>query len=120
VVGQRKTHVSLRLLALLLIVVFAIFCGGALSAAINNVGHPTCAAVRAGTATLPADGSCYGRSVFQQYGTLVLIVLAAVATGVALVLSLALLVTGRRGRQFLIASGAGVVLILLAFLLEHL
>ncbi|MDQ6817069.1 MAG: hypothetical protein M3018_06640 [Actinomycetota bacterium] len=109
----------LRTLALLVVLALAIFCAGAVAAAINNVAHPTCADVRAGSAQLPADGSCYGKSVFQQYGTLVLVCLAAVAVGAAMVFSLVLLFKGRRGRVFLVALAAGVALLLLALLLEH-
>jgi Na+-transporting methylmalonyl-CoA/oxaloacetate decarboxylase gamma subunit len=108
-----------RILAVLVVLVVAIFCAGAISAATNNVSHPTCADAAAGRAQLPADGSCYGGSSFQQYGTLVVVCLGGGAVGLAVALSLVLLVTGRRGRLFLGALGIGVVLLLIGILITH-
>jgi hypothetical protein len=116
---RRKARVVVRILALLVVVIVAIFCGGALSAVTNNVSHPTCAAVAARSAQLPGDGACYGGSSFQQYSTLVLVLLSAGAVAAALVLSLVLLVTGRRGRLFLAALGTGVALLLIGALITH-
>jgi hypothetical protein len=108
-----------RIFALLVVIVVAIFCAGAVAASTNNVAHPTCGDVATGTAQLPADGSCYGGSVLQQYGTLVLVLLGAGAVGLALALSLVLLVKGRHGRLFLGALGIGVGLLLIGALITH-
>jgi hypothetical protein len=115
----RKTHVLVRVLAVLVVAVVALLCAGAVSASTNNVAHPTCLDVAAGSAQLPADGACYGGSMFQQYGTLVFVLLGAVAVGLALALSLVLLLTGRRGRLFLGALGTGVALLLIGILITH-
>ncbi len=101
------------------VIVVGIFCGGAVSASTNNVAHPRCADVAAGTAQLPTDGACYGGSTFQEYGTLVLVLIAAGAVAIAVALSLVLLVTGRRGRIFLAALGTGIALLLIAALITH-
>ncbi len=104
---------------MLVVIVIAIFCGGAISASANNVAHPRCAQVAAGNAQLPADGACYGGSSFQQYGTLVAVCLGGGAVALAAALSLVLLVTGRRGRPFLIALGSGIVLLLTGILIAQ-
>jgi hypothetical protein len=108
-----------RILAVLVVIVVAIFSAGAIAASTNNVAHPTCADVAAGTAQLPADRTCYGGSGFQQYSTLVVVFLGAGAVGLALALSLVLLVKGRHGRLFLGALGLGVGLLLIGALITH-
>ena len=93
--------------------------GFAVAAAVDDVAHPRCAEVAAGTATLPADGACYHGSMFRQYGTLVAVSLGAAGVGFALLLSGVLLFTGRRGRLSLAALAAGVVFLLIGALITH-
>lgn len=96
VAPRSKTRVLLRLLAVVVVIVVALFCVGAVVAATNNTTYPTCADVVAGKAQLSAHGLCYKGSSFQQYATLVFAYAGGVAIAFSGLLSLVLLVTGRR------------------------
>jgi hypothetical protein len=98
-----------RILAVLAIIVLAIFCGGAVSAAVDNTRYPSCADVRSGRAQLPASGNCFDNATWQATAGLALAGIAAAAVALALLVSLVLLVRGRRGGLFLRLVGAGVV-----------
>jgi hypothetical protein len=108
--------VVVRILAVLAIIVLAIFCGGAISAAVDNSSYPSCADVRAGRAQLPASGNCFDNATWQATGGLVLAGVGGAAVALALLVSLVLLVRGTRGGLFVRLVGVGVVFLGLSLL----
>jgi hypothetical protein len=115
--APRKTRVVLRILAVLAIIVLAIFCGGAISGAADNTAHPSCADVRAGRAQLPASGTCFENAEWQATAGLVLAGIAGAAVALALLVSLVLLIRGNRGGLFLRLAGGGLLFLGLSLLI---
>lgn len=114
-----KIGVPLRILAVILALLIAFFSGAIIAGASDNTSLPTCHDVNHGKAQLPSSGDCFQGSARRADVGLGFAIAGGVAAAAALVLSIMLAATGRRGREFLIACGAAVVLTLLEIAVIH-
>lgn len=110
--GERDDRASggWRFLGLILALALAFACA-VLVIAMSDIGDtPTCKDVLSGEAALPADNECFDGSSTQKTASLVLGWPSGVLAGLAALLALYFVFTGRRGRLLLQLTGAAVVL----------
>jgi hypothetical protein len=117
--GNGGIAVPLRVGAVILALVIAFFSGAIIAGASDNTSLPTCHDVNHGKATLPSSGNCFKGSTRRADVGLGFAIAGGIAAAAALVLSIMLAATGRRGREFLIACGAAVALTLLEVAVIH-
>jgi ABC-type nitrate/sulfonate/bicarbonate transport system permease component len=117
--GNGKIGVPLRIGAVILALAITFFSGAIIAGASDNTSLPTCHDVNHGTAQLPASGDCFKGSTRRADAGLGFAIAGGVAAAVALVLSIIVAATGRRGREFLIACGAALVLTLVEIAVIH-
>jgi hypothetical protein len=103
--------VPLRILAVLLALVIAFAAGAIIAGAADNTSLPTCHDVTHGKAEPSSNGDCFDGSKRRADAGLGFAIAGGVAAAAALVLSIMVAATGRRGRLFLILCGAALVLI---------
>jgi hypothetical protein len=103
--------VPLRILAVLLALVIAFAAGAIIAGASDNTSLPTCHDVTHGKAEPSSNGDCFDGSKRRADAGLGFAIAGGVAAAAALVLSIMVAATGRRGRLFLILCGATLVLI---------
>jgi hypothetical protein len=102
--------VPLRILAVLLALVIAFAAGAIIAGAADNTSLPTCHDVNHGKAQPSSNGECFDGSSRRADAGLGFAITGGVAAAAALILSIVLAATGRRGRLFLILCGAAVLL----------
>jgi hypothetical protein len=90
--------------------VIAFAAGAIIAGASDNTSLPTCHDVNHGNAEPSSNGDCFDGSSRRADAGLGFAIAGGVAAAAALVLSIMLAATGRRGRIFLICCGAAVVL----------
>jgi hypothetical protein len=112
--------VPLRILAVLLALVIAFAAGAIIAGASDNTSLPTCHDVTHGKAEPSSNGDCFDGSARRADAGLGFAIAGGVAAAAALVLSIMLAATGRRGRLFLILCGAAAILIGLEIAVIHL
>jgi len=117
--GNGKITVPLRIGAVILAIVIAFFAAAIVAGASDNTSLPTCHDVNHGKAQPSSSGDCFRGSSKRATAGLVFAIAGGIAAAAALVLSIVLAATGRRGREFLIACGATVVLALLEIAVIH-
>ena len=103
--------VPLRILAVILALIIAFAAGAIIAGASDNTSLPTCRDVNHGKAAPSSNGDCFDGSARRAKVGLGFAIAAGVAAAAALILSIVLAATGRRGRIFLILCGAAVLLI---------
>jgi hypothetical protein len=111
--------VPLRILAVLLALVIAFVAGAIIAGASDNTSLPTCHAVNHGQATLPSSGDCFDGSSRRADAGLGFAIASGVAAAAALLFSIMLAATGRRGLLFLILCGASLVFVGLEIAVIH-
>ncbi len=111
--------VPLRVLAVILALVIAFATGAIIAGASDNTSLPTCHDVNRGTAAPSSNGDCFDGSSRRADLGLGFAIAGGVAAAAALVVSIILAATGRRGRLFLILCGAAVVLVGLEIAVIH-
>ena len=99
----------LRILAVLLALILAFAAGAFIAGASDNTTLPTCHDVNHGKAAPSSNGDCFDGSSRRADAGLGFAIAAGIAAAAALVLSIVLAVTGRRGRLFLILCGAALI-----------
>jgi hypothetical protein len=112
--------VPLRILAVLLALLIAFLAGAIIAGASDNTSLPTCHDVAHGKARPSANGDCFDGSSRRAKAGLGFAIAGGVAAAAALLLSIVIAVTGRRGRLFLILCAASLVLIGLEIAVIHL
>jgi hypothetical protein len=100
-----------RILAVILALVIAFAAGAIIAGANDNTSVPTCHDVNHGNAQASSNGDCFDGSSRRADAGLGLAIAAGVAAAAALLLSIVLAVTGRRGPLFLILCGTAVLFI---------
>jgi hypothetical protein len=90
--------------------VIAFAAGAIIAGASDNTSLPTCHDVSHGKAQPSSDGDCFDGSSRRAKAGLGFAIAGGVAALAALVASIVLAATGRRGRLFLILCGAAVIL----------
>jgi hypothetical protein len=113
------TAVPLRILAILLALVIAFVSGAIIAGASDNTSLPTCHDVSHGKAEPSSNGDCFDGSKRRADAGLGFAIAAGIAAAAALVLSIVLAATGRRGGLFLILCGAALVLVGLEIAVIH-
>jgi len=103
--------VPLRILAILLALVIAFVAGAIIAGASDNTSLPTCHDVNHGQATLPSSGNCFDGSSRRADAGLGFAIAGGISAAAALVLSIMLAATGRRGRLFLILCAVALVFV---------
>jgi hypothetical protein len=103
--------VPFRVLAILLALVIAFAAGATIAGAADNTGLPTCHEVNRGDAAPSSNGECFDGSSRRAKAGLGVAIAAGITAAAALLLSIVVAATGRRGRVFLSLCGATVVLI---------
>jgi hypothetical protein len=111
--------VPLRILAILLALVIAFVSGAIIAGASDNTSLPTCHDVSHGMAEPSSNGDCFDGSKRRADAGLGFAIAAGIAATAALVLSIILAATGRRGGLFLILCGAALVLVGLEIAVIH-
>ena len=111
--------VPLRILAVLLALVIAFAAGAIIAGAADNTSLPTCHDVAHGKAERESNGDCFDGSKRRADTGLGFAIAGGVAAAAALVLSIMLAATGRRGGLFLIVCGAAVILMGLEIAVIH-
>jgi hypothetical protein len=99
-----------RALAVFLFLALAFGCAVMIIAMADIAGTPTCHDIVTGKAAIPADGQCFSASSFQKTVSLVLGFAGGGIAGLASLLALAFVITGRRGRLTLLVTAVAVVL----------
>jgi ABC-type nitrate/sulfonate/bicarbonate transport system permease component len=95
----------------LLALVIAFVAAAILAGAIDNTSLPTCHDVAHGTAAPSANGDCFNGSTHRADAGLGFAIAGVVAAAAALVLSIVVAATGRRGRLLLALCAASLALI---------
>ena len=108
---MRAMAVPLRILAVLLALVIAFISAAILAGAIDNTSLPTCHDVTHGQATLPASGDCFDGSTRRADAGLGFAILGVAGAAAALIASIVVAATGRRGRLLLILCVASLVFV---------
>jgi len=103
--------VPLRILAVLLALVIAFAAGAIIAGASDNTSLPTCHDVTHGKAEPSSNGDCFDGSKRRADASLGLAIAGGIAAAAALLLSIVLAATGRRGRLFLTLCAAALLLI---------
>jgi hypothetical protein len=111
--------VPLRILAVLLALVIAFVAGAIIAGASDNTSLPTCHDVTHGKAAPSANGDCFDGSTRRADAGLGFAIAAGVAAAAALILSIVLAATGRRGRLFLILCALSLLLVGLEIAVIH-
>ena len=111
--------VPLRILAVLLALVVAFAAGAIIAGARDNTSLPTCHDVNHGTAAPSSNGDCFNGSKHRADAGLGVSIAAGLAALAALIVSIIVVATGRRGLLLLILCGAAVVLIGLTIAVIH-
>ena len=111
--------VPLRILAILLALVIAFVSGAIIAGASDNTSLPTCHDVSHGKAEPSSNGDCFDGSKRRADAGLGFAIAAGIAATAALVLSIILAATGRRGGLFLILCGAALILVGLEIAVIH-
>src|SRR4051794_33017291 len=109
----------LRILAVLLALVIAFAAGAIIAGASDNTSLPTCHDVSHGTAAPASNGDCFDGSKRRADAGLGVSIAAGLAALAALIVSIMVAATGRRGVLLLILCGAAVVLIGLTVAVIH-
>jgi hypothetical protein len=91
--------------------VIAFAAGAIIAGASDNTSLPTCHDVNHGTAAASSNGDCFDGSKRRADAGLGVSIAAGVAALAALIVSIMVAATGRRGLLLLILCGAAVVLI---------
>jgi hypothetical protein len=113
------TAVPLRILAVILALVIAFAASAIIAGASDNTSLPTCRDVNHGKAAPSSNGDCFDGSSRRADAGLGFAIAGGVAAAAALVLSIILAATGRRGLPFLILCGAAVLFIGLEIAVIH-
>jgi hypothetical protein len=103
--------VPMRILAVLLALVIAFLAGAIIAGASDNTSLPTCHDVTHGKSEPSANGDCFDGSKRRADAGLGFAIVGGIAAAAALVLSIVIAVTGRRGRLFLILCATSLVFI---------
>jgi len=103
--------VPLRILAILLALVIAFVAGAIIAGASDNTSLPTCYDVNHGKAEPSSNGDCFDGSSRRADAGLGFAIAGGISAAAALVLSIVLAATGRRGRLFLILCAAALVFV---------
>jgi hypothetical protein len=111
--------VPLRILAVVLALVIAFAAGAIIAGASDNTSLPTCYDVNHGKAAPSSNGDCFDGSTRRADAGLGFAIAGGVAAAAALVLSIMLGASGRRGLLFLILCGAAAVFIGLEIAVVH-
>jgi hypothetical protein len=111
--------VPLRILAVLLALVIAFAAGAIIAGAADNTSLPTCHDVAHGEAAPSSNGDCFDGSSRRAKAGLGFAIAGGVVAAAALILSIVLAATGRRGRTFLILCAAAAVLMGLEIAVIH-
>src|SRR5689334_7825479 len=98
--------VPMRILAVLLALVIAFVASAIIAGASDNTTLPTCHDVTHGKAKPSSNGDCFDGSTRRADAGLGLAIAGGVTAAAALLLSIVIAVTGRRGRLFLILCAA--------------
>jgi len=106
-----RTAVPGRILAVFLALVICLAAGLIIAGAADNTSLPTCRDVSHGSAPPSSNRECFDGSERRANAGLGFAIAAGVAAAAALLLSIVLAATGRRGRLFLVLAGAAVLLI---------
>jgi hypothetical protein len=93
-----------------LFLALAFGCAVMILAMADIAGTPTCHDIATGKAAIPADGQCLSASSFQKTVSLVLGFAGGAIAGLASLLALAFVITGRRGRLTLLLTALAIVL----------
>jgi hypothetical protein len=111
--------VPLRILAVLLALVVAFAAGAIIAGASDNTSLPTCHDVNHGTAAASSNGDCFDGSKRRADAGLGVSIAAGLAALAALIVSIIVAATGRRGLLLLILCGSAAVLIGLTIAVIH-
>ena len=111
--------VPLRILAVMLALVVALAAGAIIAGASDNTSLPTCRDVNHGTAAPSANGDCFDGSKHRAEAGLGVSIAAGLAALGALIVSILVAATGRRGVLLLVLCGAAVLLIGLTIAVVH-
>jgi hypothetical protein len=103
--------VPTRILAVLLALVIAFVAGAIIAGAADNTSLPTCHDVTHGKAEPSSNGDCFDGSSRRANAGLGFAIAGGVAAAAALVLSIVIAATGRRGRLFLILSALALIFV---------
>jgi hypothetical protein len=103
--------VPLRILAVLLALVIAFAAGAIIAGAADNTSLPTCHDVTHGKAEPSSNGDCFDGSSRRANAGVAFAIAGGVAAAAALVLSIVIAATGRRGRLFLILSALALIFV---------
>jgi hypothetical protein len=114
-----RVAVPLRILAVLLALLIAFAAAAIIAGASDNTSLPTCHEVNHGDAEPSSNGECFDGSARRADVGLGFAIAGGVAAAVALLLSIMLAATGRRGGVFLILCGAAVIFIGLEIAVVH-
>jgi hypothetical protein len=101
----------MRILAVLLALVIAFIAGAIIAGASDNTSMPTCHDVAHGKAEPSSNGDCFDGSTRRADAGLGLAIVGGIAAAAALVLSIVIAATGRRGRLFLILCATSLVFV---------
>lgn len=99
-----------RALGVVLALALAFACAVLVIAMADIGGTPTCDDVRSGAAALPSDNECFDGSSGQKTVSVVLGWPSGVLAGIAALVALMFVFTGRRGALLLRLTGAAIVL----------
>jgi len=105
-----KPGAGWRVLAVILALALAFACAVMVIAMADIGDTPTCADVRSGAAPLPSDLECFDGSSTQKTIALILGWPSGVLAGIAALVALFFVVTGRQGRLVLQLTGAAIAL----------
>ena len=109
----------MRILAVLLALVIAFIAGAVIAGAFDNTSIPTCHDVAHGKAAPSDSGDCFDGSKRRADAGLGIAIAGGVSAAAALLLSIVIAVTGRRGRLFLVLCAASLALIGLEIAVIH-
>ncbi|MDX6652754.1 MAG: hypothetical protein QOJ38_1535 [Solirubrobacterales bacterium] len=115
--APRKTHVLLRILAVLVILVLAAVCVGAIGGASDNTNYPACSDTAAIAQSV--DGKCFDNAKWQATAGLVGAIAAAAVLAAAGAVALIMLFSGRRAGLFVRLLGGGLLLLALSLLVTR-
>jgi hypothetical protein len=117
---ERRVAVPLRILAVVVAIALAFVAGAIIAGASDNTSIPTCHDVNHGKAKPSSNGDCFQGSTRRADAGLAFAIAGGVSAAAALILSIMLAATGRRGRLYLIACVATLVCIGLVVAVIHL
>ena len=111
--------VPLRILAVLLALVIAFVAGAIIAGAADNTSLPTCHDVTHGKAQPSSNGDCFDGSKRRADAGLGFAIAGGIFAAGALIVSIIVAATGRRGRLLLILCAASLVSVGLEIAVIH-